>query len=377
MVMKENPLLRLEALGQSIWLDFLSRDLLVSGELIRLIQEDGVSGVTSNPTIFEKSIAQSSDYDAAVKSLARKGMSVPQIYQELVVDDIRMTADLLRPVYDRTQGGDGFVSLEVSPLLAHDSAGTILEARRLWEQVDRPNLFIKVPGTWEGIPAIRQLIAEGINVNVTLLFGIPRYRAVAEAYLDGLAERAARGLPLERVASVASFFLSRIDVLVDPLLEQLARGEGARARDAASLVGETAIACAKVARELYREILSGDRYLALSARGARPQRLLWASTGTKNPAYSDVKYVEALIGPDTIDTAPLETIAAYRDHGRPEPRLDQGLAEAKLFLERLAGVGIDLAAVTQQLENEGVDKFSRPFDSLMATLERKRAAALG
>jgi transaldolase len=375
--MRENPLLRLEALGQSIWLDFLSRGMLVSGELVSLIQEDGVSGVTSNPTIFEKAIAQSSDYDAAIRTLSRQGLTVPEIYEELVVEDIRMTADLLRPVYERRDGGDGFVSLEVSPHLAHDSAGTLIEARRLWTRVDRPNLFIKVPGTWEGLAAIRQLAAEGINVNVTLLFGLPRYRAVAEAYLDGLAERASRGLPLERVASVASFFLSRIDVLVDPQLEKIAQGGGEKARDAASLVGESAIACAKVAREMYREILAGDRYTVLAARGARPQRLLWASTGTKNPAFSDVKYLDALIGPDTVNTAPLETLVAYRDHGHPAPRLETGLAEAQHVLERLAGLGIDLGAVAQQLEDEGVEKFARPFDSLMESLERKRVAALG
>jgi transaldolase len=376
--MKENPLLRLESLGQSIWLDFLSRGMLVSGELVSLIQEDGLSGVTSNPAIFEKAIAQSSDYDDAIAGLARRGLSAEEIYEELVVEDIRLTADLLRPVYDRREGGDGFVSLEVSPHLAHDSAGTLIEARRLWERVDRPNLFIKVPATWEGLSAIRQLVREGINVNVTLLFGIPRYRAVAEAYLDGLAERAARGLPLERSASVASFFLSRIDVLVDPLLDKLAREkEGRIGQVAASLRGETAIACAKVARQVYGEILAGDRYLALAARGARPQRLLWASTGTKDPSYSDVKYLDSLIGPDTVNTAPLETIAAYRDHGNPEPRLDQGTQEALRLLDRLAELGIDLAAVTQQLEDEGVEKFVKPFDSLMQSLERKRVSALG
>ena len=375
--MKENPLLRLEALGQSIWLDFLSRGMLVSGELVSLIQEDGVSGVTSNPAIFEKAIGQSSDYDAAITGLARKGLTVPEIYEELVVEDIRMTADLLRPVYDRREGKDGYVSLEVSPHLAHDSAGTLIEARRLWERVNRPNLFIKVPGTWEGLPAIRQLAREGINVNVTLLFGIPRYRAVAEAHLDGLAERAARGLPLERVASVASFFLSRIDVIVDPLLDRICQEGGEKAQVAAALKGETAIACAKAARDQYREILGGDRFLALAAQGARPQRLLWASTGTKNPEYSDVKYVEPLIGENTVNTAPLETIAAYRDHGHPASRLEQGAYEARRVLERLAGLGIDLAAVTQQLEDEGVEKFSRPFDSLMQSLEQKRQAALG
>jgi transaldolase len=375
--MKENPLVRLEALGQSIWLDFLSRGMLVSGELVSLIQEDGVSGVTSNPAIFEKAIGQSSDYDEAIKDLARRGLSAPEIYEKLVVEDIRMTADLLRPVYDRREGSDGYVSLEVSPHLAHDSAGTLIEARRLWERVDRPNLFIKVPATWEGLSAIRQLVREGINVNVTLLFGIPRYRAVAEAYLDGLAERAARGRALERSASVASFFLSRIDVLVDPLLAALAAKGGRIGEVASSLRGETAIACARAARQVYREILAGDRYLALAARGARPQRLLWASTGTKNPSYSDLKYIEPLIGPDTVNTAPLETLAAYRDHGNPESRLEQGGQEALRVLDLLAELGIDLAAVTQQLEDEGVEKFVRPFDSLMQTLERKRKAALG
>ncbi|HBG06785.1 MAG: transaldolase [Geobacteraceae bacterium GWC2_58_44] len=374
--MRDNPLLMLARSGQSIWLDFLSRAMLVSGELVSLIQEDGVSGVTSNPATFERAIAGSADYDRAIAELARRGMSAAEIYQALVVDDIRMTADLLRPLYDRLDGRDGFVSLEVSPHLAHDSVGTLLEARRLWERVDRPNLLIKVPGTREGLAAIRQLVREGVNVNVTLLFGIPRYRAVAEAYLDGLSERAAHGLPMERVASVASFFLSRIDVLVDPLLAKLAQEEGRAGRMAASLRGETAIACAKVARKVYREILSEDRYLALAARGARPQRLLWASTGTKDPSYSDLKYVEALIGPDTVNTAPLETLTAYRDHGHPAPRLEQGLQEALAVLSRLGELGIDLNAVTRELEDDGVEKFARPFDSLMRSIELKRVAAL-
>ena len=374
--MKVNPLLKVAGMGQSIWLDFLSRALLVSGEMVSLIQEDGVRGVTSNPAIFERAIDGGSDYDQAIAELARQGMSSGEIYERLAIDDIRMTADLLRPVYDRLQGADGFVSLEVSPRLANDSAGTLLEARRLWTRVDRPNLFIKVPGTWEGLAAIRQLIAEGINVNVTLLFGIPRYRAVAEAYLDGLAERAARGLPLERVSSVASFFLSRIDVLVDPLLAKLAEKGGRSGEMAASLRGETAIASAKVAYKLYRDALSGDRFQALAARGARPQRVLWASTGTKDPSYSDVKYVEALIGPDTVNTMPLETLAAYRDHGKPALRLEQGLQQAMRVLDRLSELGIDLKEVTQQLEEQGVEKFSVPFDNLLRGIEGKRLAAL-
>lgn len=374
--MKENPLLKLEAMGQSIWLDFLSRAMLVSGELVSLIQHDGVSGVTSNPATFEKAIAGSSDYDAAIDEMARQGLSAPEIYQSLVVDDITMTADLLRPVFDRVEGRDGFVSLEVSPLLAHDSAGTLAEARRLWARVDRPNLFIKVPGTWEGLAAIRQLVGEGINVNVTLLFGLTRYRAVAEAYMDGLSERAARGLTLEQVSSVASFFLSRIDVLVDPLLDKIAAGGGRSGQMAASLRGRSAIACAKAARKIYRELLADDRYQALAARGARPQRLLWASTGVKDPSYPDLKYLEPLIGPDTVNTAPLDTIAAYRDHGSPEPRLDEGIPEALQLLDRLSELGIDMNAVSQQLEDEGVEKFTRPFDSLMRSIELKRVAAL-
>ncbi|HJV65508.1 MAG TPA: transaldolase [Geomonas sp.] len=375
-MMKENPLHKLEGFGQSVWLDFLSRSMLVSGELVSLIQQDGVSGITSNPAIFQKAISGGGDYDKAIVELARQGLSAPEIYETLVVDDIRMTADLLRPVHERLDGRDGFVSLEVSPRLAHDSEATIAEARHLWERVDRPNLFIKVPGTREGLPAIRQLIREGINVNVTLLFGLARYRAVAEAYLDGLAERAARGLPLERVASVASFFLSRIDVLVDPRLDELAEGEGRLAQMAVSLRGEAAIACAKCAYRIYREVLSEERYKALVSRGARSQRVLWASTGTKDPSYSDIKYVEPLIGADTINTMPLETLSAYRKHGRPALRLDKGMQEAQQVLDRLHEMGIDLEAVAQQLEDEGVDKFCRPFDSLLESLEEKRLAAL-
>jgi len=375
-MLRDNPLLRLEALGQSIWLDFLSRRMLITGELVSLIQQDGVSGVTSNPAIFEKAFSEGHEYDEAIAQLAAQGVKTGEIYEELVVEDIRMTADLLRPIYERSAGTDGFVSLEVSPHLAHDSAGTILEARRLWERVDRPNLFIKVPGTWEGLPALRQLALEGINVNVTLLFGLPRYRAVLEAYLDGLAERSARGLPLNGVTSVASFLLSRIDLLVDPLLEEIAQQGGSRGQQAGQLIGETAIACAKLARALYREMLISDRFVALSAQGAKPQRLLWASTGTKNPSFSDVKYLEALIGPETVNTAPLETLAAYRDHGRPSLTLDQGQQEARQVLLRLAELGIDLEVVSRQLEDEGVKKFIRPFDSLMQVLGRKRLAAL-
>jgi transaldolase len=374
--MSENPLLKLQSFGQSIWLDFLSRALLASGRLKRLIEEDGLRGVTSNPAIFEKAIAGSSEYDDDIRTLARQGKSAAEIYEALTVADVQAAADLFRPVYDRLDGRDGFVSLEVSPHLAYDTEGTIAEARHLWSRLGRPNVFIKVPATKPGLPAIRQLISEGVNVNVTLLFGLPRYREVAEAYIAGLEDRAARGLPLDRVASVASFFLSRIDVLLDPVLERIAQEGGTKGEIARGLIGEVAIASAKVAYQIYKEIYRGERFQRLAWQGARTQRLLWASTSTKNPAYSDVKYVEPLIGPDTINTMPLETLNAYRDHGNPAPRLEEGVEHAYRVLEQLAQVGIDIDQATQQLEEEGVHKFVVPFDSLMALLESKRTAVL-
>jgi len=373
--MEDNPLVKLHAFGQSIWLDFIRRGMLFSGELEELIERDGLLGVTSNPSIFEKAIGESHDYDEAVRALALQGKRAAEIYRTLVIDDIRRTADLFGPVYERTEGRDGLASLEVSPRLAHDTAGTIAEARSLWQAVDRPNVLIKVPATAEGLPAIRQLLSEGVNVNITLLFGIPRYREVAEAYLDALEGRAARGLPLFSVASVASFFLSRIDVLVDPLLEKTIASGGPRATIAASLRGRVAIAEAKVAYQAYQEIFGGERFSRLAAQGARTQRLLWASTGTKNPAYSDVMYVESLIGSDTVNTLPMETLNAYRDHGNPAPRLQEGVAEARAALDRLAELGIDLDRVAQQLEDEGVQKFVKPFDLLMSTLQSRRTAA--
>lgn len=371
--MADNPLRKLESYGQSIWLDFIRREMLVSGELQRLMDEDGVSGVTSNPSIFEKAIAESHDYDEAVRALIRDEKSAPEIYQELAIEDIRMAADLFRPLYDLGNARDGYVSLEVSPHLAHDTEGTIAEAHRLWGAVNRPNIFIKVPATLEGVPAIRRLTADGLNVNVTLLFSIPRYEMVADAYLDGLEDRATRGEPVKHIVSVASFFLSRIDVLVDPMLERLMEGEEYSLAEPAGMVhGEVAIACAKVAYQHFKRLEAGERMERLKADGAYPQRLLWASTSTKNPAYSDVKYVEALIGPETINTLPLETINAYRDHGDPAPRLDEGVEEAREVLATLNELGIDLEAVTTQLENEGVEKFDRPYDRLMQTIEKKR-----
>jgi transaldolase len=376
MRMQENPLLKLETFGQSIWIDFIRRSTLTSGELRQFIEKDGVLGVTSNPSIFEKAIAGSHDYDSAIRTLALEDKNVEEIYQALTVEDIQRAADLFRPVYDRLEGADGFVSLEVSPRLAYDTPGTISEARRLWAAVNRPNVMIKVPATQAGLPAIYQLTAEGINVNVTLLFGLPRYRQVAEAFIAGLEARAAQGQPLRHVASVASFFLSRIDVLLDPVLEKTLQEEGSLGELATALHGHLAIASARAAFQIYKEIFDGERFRKLVAQGARAQRLLWASTSTKNPAYSDVKYVEPLIGPETINTLPLETLEAYRHHGHPASRLTNCVAEALWMLERLPELGIHLDEVTQQLEDEGVQKFVKAFDLLMNTLTDKRSAAL-
>jgi transaldolase/glucose-6-phosphate isomerase len=375
--MKENPLLRLRQFGQSIWMDYIRRQLITSGELQRLIEEDGLRGVTSNPSIFEKAIAGSHDYDHSIRAMALEGKSPEEIYHALTVDDIQRAADLCRPQYDKLDGRDGFVSLEVSPKLAHDTAATIAEARELWAVLDRPNVMIKVPATREGLPAIQQLTSEGINVNVTLLFGLPRYQEVAEAYIEGLEKRAMKGDPIHRVASVASFFLSRIDVLIDADLEKLTAAGGPKAEIARALHGQIAIASAKLAYQMYKKIFGSERFRKLIDRGARPQRLLWASTSTKNPVYSDLKYVEPLIGEETVNTMTLETINAYRDHGEPGPRLEESVEEAHKIFQRLSELEIDIDQVTQQLEDEGVHKFIVPFDSLMATLEAKRSAALG
>ncbi len=373
--MHKNPLLDLEALGQSVWLDYLRRNVLDKGELQGLIDQDGLSGLTSNPSIFEKAIVDSNDYDNAIRSLALQGKNVEEIYQALTVEDIQRAADLFRPGFDRLEGGDGFVSLEVSPQLAHNTTGTITEARALWAAVNRPNLFIKVPATQEGLPAIQQLIGEGINVNITLLFGLPRYRDVVEAYLLGLETLAAHGKPLHQVSSVASFFLSRIDVLIDPLLEKLQLEKSAVARDIAGLHGQVAIASAKVAYQIYQEIFGGERFQKLARMGARTQRLLWASTGTKNPEYSDVKYIDTLIGRETINTIPPETLNGYRDHGKPSSQLEKEIPEAYHVLDGLRQAGMDLDALTQQLEDEGVSKFSKAFEHLMVALQEKRAAS--
>jgi transaldolase len=365
--MKPNALVQLGTLGQSIWLDYIRRDLIAGGELKRLIEEDGLRGMTSNPAIFEKAIDESHDYDEDIRTQTLAGKDAKAIYETISQRDVQSAADVFRPLYDRTDGADGYVSLEVNPHLARNTAGTIEEARRLWSALNRPNVFIKVPATIEGLPAIQQLIGEGINVNVTLIFGLPRYRQVAEAFIAGLEARAAQGKPVNHIASVASFFVSRIDALIDPLLEKQG---GALAEKAH---GQIAVASAKTAYQIYKEIFGNDRFKKLTTQGARAQRLLWASTGTKNPEYSDVKYVEALIGPDTVNTAPMETINAYRDHGDPQARLEQDVGKAARILKQLPTLGIDLDQVTQQLEDEGVAKFNKPFDALMTALAQEKS----
>ncbi|HEX9018766.1 MAG TPA: transaldolase [Anaerolineaceae bacterium] len=370
--MNQNPLIKLESFGQSVWMDFIRRGVLVSGQMQRWIDEDGLSGVTSNPTIFEKAIIESQDYDADIERLKAKGASPAGIYDALTIDDIQRTTDLFRPVYDRAHGGDGFASLEVSPHLANDAEGSIREARRLWQAVNRPNVMIKIPGTQAGLHAIQELISEGINVNITLLFGLPRYEQVIEAYYAGLERRIAQGLAVDTIASVASFFLSRIDVLVDPQLEKIIIGSDAgKARDAQALHGQIAIASAKAAYQIFEQSIQGQRFQKLASHGARRQRLLWASTSTKNPKYSDVMYIEPLIGDQTINTMPVETLDAYRDHGDPAPRLTEGVDDARAQINQLSGLGIDINQVTHQLEVEGVDKFNHSYDQLLEQLAEK------
>ncbi len=374
-----NPLKALQDYRQSVWLDYFRRRLVTSGELQSLINEDGLTGITSNPSIFEKAIGGSADYDDALKALEReRDLDAGALYERLAVEDIRMAADALRPVYDAASGRDGFISIEVSPYLAKDTAATIAEACRLWREIGRDNLMVKVPATAAGIPAIRQLTGEGVNVNITLLFSRGVYDDVVEAYLSGLEALAAKGSDLHRTASVASFFVSRVDTAVDALLEERLRRTSGPAERAAlqSLLGKVAIANAKLAYERYKEIVRSERWARLAQAGARTQRLLWASTGTKNPSYSDVRYVEELIGPDTVNTMPPATMDAFRQHGRPNPSLEAGIAEARQVVAALEQVGISLDAVTAKLTADGVRLFSDAVDKLMGAIERKRAAVL-
>ena len=372
-----NPLVAIRQFDQSIWLDFIRRKILINGELQRRITDEALRGVTSNPAIFEKAIGGSDDYDTAIRALALQGKTTDEIYTALAVADVQHACDLFRPLYDSANNAsDGYVSLEVSPALVNDTAGTIEEGLRFWHTVNRPNVMIKVPATLEGLPAIRRLIAEGVNVNVTLIFGLERYRLVAEAYLSGLEDRVKAGHPIVRIDSVASFFLSRIDVLIDPMLEKIVAEGGERGALAQSLVGEVALSSAKQAYQMYKEIFAGPRWEALKAKGAETQRLLWASTGNKNPKYDDLKYVENLIGPKTVNTVPVETLDIFREKGQPADRLEQGLDKAREVLRRLPELGLNLEELTNHLEVDGAKKFNEPFGKLMESVEKKRVQAL-
>jgi transaldolase/glucose-6-phosphate isomerase len=365
--------------GQSIWLDYLRRELLESGEFERLVHDDDIRGVTTNPSIFEKAIAESTDYDAALRHEVRaRDESAGAIYERLVVDDIQRAADVLRATYDATAGRDGFVSMEVSPYLAHDTPGTIAEGRRLWARIGRPNVMIKVPGTSEGVPAIEQLTADGVNVNVTLLFGRDACRRVREAYAAGLEARIAHGQPIDRIASVASIFVSRIDVLVGAMVDKrlATASEADDGELLRGLLGSVGIANAKLAYEDWKHAQHDPRWEALAARGARSQRMLWASTSSKDERLSDVFYVEALLGPDTVDTIPPATLAAMRDHGHAADHLEEGLDEARRVMDALARARISIDDVTRELVEDGVARFSASFDALMASVERKRDRVL-
>ena len=364
--MASNPLVELAALGQSVWYDFITRDLLRSGTLARLIAQDDLRGMTSNPTIFQKAIAGSTDYDDDIRRLAGKGRSAREVFEILAVADVRAACDAFGPTYRKTDGRDGLVSLEVSPELASDTEGTVREATRLWRAVDRPNLQIKIPGTAAGLPAVERCIADGISVNITLLFSVERYAEVAGAFMTGLERRLAAGQSIAAIASVASFFVSRVDTMVDPLLD--------RAGAPAHIRSRAAIANAATAYGMFEKMVAGERWQRLAAAGARLQRPLWASTSTKDPALPDVYYVEALIGPHTVNTLPPATFDAYRDHGHPAERIHRSLERAGDELADLAAAGIDMGSVTAELEREGVAKFADSYSALLAEIEAKARA---
>jgi transaldolase len=367
------PLQQLITLGQSPWYDNIRRSFITSGRL-RELMASGIRGVTVNPTIFEKAILDSTDYDTAIRDLLARGAGSSEIYESLLIEDIRAAADLFRPLYDQTGGGDGFVSIEVSPRLAHDTAASIAEAHRFWRTLNRPNVMVKIPATAEGVPAIRQLIGEGININITLIFALASYEQVMAAYLDGLEQLAADGKPLQTIASVASFFVSRVDTEVDRQLDLhiAAEPNEARRRELEALRGQAAVANARIAYQRFLETFSGKRFGVLRQKGARVQRPLWASTGTKNPAYSDVKYVEELIGPDTVTTLPQATIDAFQDHGRVARTIDQHLDEAYRTLDLLQAAGISMTEVTDSLLVKGVASFVDALAQLEMAIHRKQ-----
>jgi transaldolase len=372
-----SPLGNLRRLGQSIWLDYIHRTMLASGDLKELIEGRGVRGVTSNPTIFEQAIGRGDAYDDDIARLAREGKDALAIYETLAIADIQAACDLFRPIHEMSGGNDGFVSIEVSPRLAHDTAGTLAEARRLWAAVDRPNVMIKIPGTDAGLPAVTQALAEGINVNITLLFAVAMYERVIGAYIAGLEQRRAAGGSVEGIRSVASFFVSRVDSEADKRLEALAASGKANRAVAEGLRGKAAVANAKVAYAAYVRHFEGERFRRVMARGAAVQRPLWASTSTKNPAYRDTLYVDELIGPDTVNTMPPATLEAFAEHGTASRTIDAGLEEAERQLAAIASLGIRLADVTDFLVEDGVKKFADSFTSLLAAVDGKRTALVG
>lgn len=359
-----NPLNKIQQHGQSIWLDLLDREIMNSGKLQNLIDDDDLRGLTSNPSIFEKAISGSADYDDDIAKLSKNEDNNSAIFFDMAIADIQRAADIFKPVFDKTEGKDGFVSLEVSPYLALDTDGTIEQARELWKKVNRKNVMIKIPGTKQGLPAIRECLREGININVTLLFGLPRYREITEAFMGGLEDRLKEGHSIKDVASVASFFLSRIDVMVDPMLKE---------KNADHLVGEIAIASAKKAYQIYLDMIASDRFKTLAAKGAQTQRVLWASTSAKDPSFSDVKYVEPLIGKDTINTLPMETIDAFRDHGKVADTITNDIDSSNKAMDDLKNLGIDIDRITQRLENEGIEKFNKAYEQLLKSIaDQKR-----
>ncbi|HVT58111.1 MAG TPA: transaldolase [Thermoanaerobaculia bacterium] len=378
--MQTNPLQKLAELGQSVWYDYIRRDLYQGPELRRLIAEDGLRGMTSNPTIFQQAIAATALYDDDIRRLGERGKTPGEIFEALAVEDVSRAADAFRPVHTASAGDDGFVSIEVGPRLALDAPGSVVEARRLWQACARPNVMVKIPGTEEGLPAIQQCLSEGININITLLFSVERYRQVMEAYLSALEARVAAGQPVRQLRSVASFFVSRVDTNVDKKLDAIARdGAGAgrpeaERRQARELRGRAAIANARLAYQAFEEVFGGERFARLREAGASKQRPLWASTSTKDPAYPDLYYVEALIAPESVDTMPRETFEAFKDHGDPKVRIHDDLAAARAAFAGLAELGIDARQIDRELTREGVEKFSDSYDKLLAAVEEKERA---
>ncbi len=366
-----NPLLELKKCGQSVWLDFIRRDLITTGELQQLIERDGLSGVTANPSIFEKAISHGIEYDDTIAKLVSH--STKEIYEAIAFEDVSMAADVLKPVYDQTQRADGYVSIEVLASLAHDTQGTARDVKRYWQAVNRPNVMVKIPATKEGLPAIEESLASGININITLIFSIERYLAVAEAYVSALERRAERGEPIDCMASVASFFVSRVDTLADKQIEEKLKQakDSVQKQKLQSLLGKIAIANSKVAYQHYKQIFESERFNKLRVKGARPQRVLWASTSTKNPKYPDTYYVDELIGSDTVNTIPPETLEKFREHGKVHPSLEDNVDEAYATLKLLDEVGISLDAITEQLEAEGVKQFDDAFNKLIQKIEEK------